>query len=134
MKAILLLSQLVIPQIPADVSEENFILKTIETVSCVRSAEFDGVVHTTEGSSSGTAELKRIIVQAKDHGGALACAEEVLDQIDGVKLQEVFPSLGLFLLNYEISQTAKQPVEEPVKPKDDFWSCLAIHHCPPFEG
>ena len=134
MKSLLLLSQLVIPEIPSNTNHETLLLKSIKKVSCVRSASFDGLAHSLDGASSGTVEVKRIVVRSKDRNAALECAEQVLSKVadSNLNLQEVFPSSGTFLLNWEIPLSEKILV--PGTEEDGVVSCLAIGHCPPVEG
>lgn len=102
MKSILLLSQLVIPQLPPDVTEENFILKAIETVSCVKFAEEDSEVHTLDKSTGSEKIIKTILVTVKDQTKTAECAKAVSAEFDELILDSVLPNVGVFIVKAEV--------------------------------
>lgn len=113
MQSLLLLSQLIIPQIPSDVTEDNFIKETIKTFSCVKDVEEDGVAHALDQETGVSSDIARLIVTVKNQAKVAQCAEEITSTIDGLTLEQTFTIIPAFVLSYEVPAPLK-----PVKNQD----------------
>lgn len=102
MNSLLLVSQLLIPQLPADVNEDNFIIETIKTFECVADVEEDGIVHTLDEESGEESTTARLIITAKDETEVAACAEELTSSLEGLKLETIFSIIPAFVVSYEV--------------------------------
>lgn len=100
--SLLFLSQLVIPTLPSNVTEDNFIKESIATVSCVDSVEEDSIVEALSEDGSSTVVTKKLIVVSKAGSKAAACAAQVVKEIDGLTIDSVLPTIGLFIVSYEV--------------------------------
>lgn len=101
MKAILLLSQLVIPQLPQGINETNFGPEVIKTVSCVKDAELDSTVEALDEKTGENTVTTKIIVTAKDKSKVAACAKDVKKEFNDLTIEEILPNLGMFIVSYE---------------------------------
>ncbi len=101
MNSLLFISQLLIPTLPANVTENNFIKESVATVSCVATVEDDSTVGILDVTAGKPTVTKKLIVAVKKNAKAEACAAAVVKEIDGLTVDAVMPSLGMFILSYE---------------------------------
>ena len=102
MNSLLLISQLLIPQLPAEVNEDNFIEYTIKTFDCVADVEKDGIVYALADQDGEESAMARLIVTAKDESEVAACAEELTSSLEGLKLETIFSIIPAFVVSYEV--------------------------------
>lgn len=102
MNTLLLLSQLIIPQIPADVTEDNFIKETIKSFSCVKDVEEDGIVHTMDEETGVQSNIARLIVTVKNKRQVAKCAKLLTQEIQGLTLEQTFTIIPAFVVSYQV--------------------------------
>ncbi|RYZ58344.1 MAG: hypothetical protein EOP07_07325 [Proteobacteria bacterium] len=129
MNSILLLSQLIIPTIPAGVNENNFIKESIATLSCVDYVEEDSVVHALDEKTGEDKVIQKLLVGTKEGYSNKKCAAQVAKEFDGLTVDTVFSAFPIFVVSYELPAVESQ--KPSVKPdQEPEFNCLAIGICP----
>lgn len=128
MNSILLLSQLVIPTLPAGVNENNFIKESIATLACVEYVEEDSIAHTLDEKSGEEKSIQKLLIGTKEGYSNAKCAAEVAKEFD-LTVENVFSAFPIFVVSYEVpSVETAQPVNTPTQEPE--FHCLAIGVCP----
>lgn len=133
MNSILLLSQLIIPTLPAGVTESNFIKESIATLSCVEYVEEDSVVHALDEKTGEDQVIQKLLVGTKEGFSNKKCAAQVAREFDGLTIDNVFSAFPIFVVSYEVpaAQSQKPGVKPlPSQEQDSDFNCLAIGICP----
>lgn len=108
MNSLLLVSQLIIPQVPIDFTLGKFVKEAIMTFDCVADAEVDGLVHTLNETKRAEATFARLIVTVKNKGDVARCAKELTSSLAGLKLESTFTIIPAFVVSYNASNPAEQ--------------------------
>jgi hypothetical protein len=133
MNSLLLLSQLIIPTIPAGMTEDNWVKETIATISCVEYVEEDSIVHALDTKTGEDKVVQKLLVGTKEGYSNKKCAAQVAKEFDGLTVEKVFSAIPIFVVSYEVPAVLGQ--EPSVKPvpstdQDSDFNCLAIGICP----